>query len=112
MIKASKAVATITGTVGFEALLSSKPVLLFGYAWYKDCPYAYFIDSVKYCREVLNNIKNDILFDENKIINFLKSFEQASVHGYIGIKTKLGVTSSLKEDQSMDNLLNTLTENN
>jgi hypothetical protein len=37
LIDHSEAVATVTGTGGWEALLREKPVLVFGYAWYKDC---------------------------------------------------------------------------
>jgi len=36
LIKASKGVATITGTAGWEALFHGKPVLVFGYAWYRE----------------------------------------------------------------------------
>lgn len=40
LIKGSIGVATITGTVGWEALFNGKPVIAFGLAWYR------FIDGV------------------------------------------------------------------
>ena len=36
LTKACKFVATITGTVGWEAICQGKPVLVFGYAWYRN----------------------------------------------------------------------------
>lgn len=38
LIKESAAVATLTGTIGFEALREGKPVITFGLAWYNFLP--------------------------------------------------------------------------
>ena len=38
LIAKSRAVATITGTAGWEALQMGKPVICFGYAWYRSFP--------------------------------------------------------------------------
>ena len=38
LIKYSKFVSTITGTVGWEAITGGKNVLIFGYAWYRTLP--------------------------------------------------------------------------
>ncbi|MFJ9534506.1 hypothetical protein [Herbaspirillum sp. NPDC101396] len=37
MVRNARAVATVTGSVGWDALCSGVPVLLFGAAWYRDC---------------------------------------------------------------------------
>lgn len=50
------AVATLTGTVGFEALWFSKPVLMFGYGYYRDAPGVYFIDSVTSAQTAANEL--------------------------------------------------------
>ncbi|MBL8956839.1 MAG: hypothetical protein JNK82_39060 [Myxococcaceae bacterium] len=39
----SRAVATVTGTSGWEALQMGKPVLVFGSAWFSSCPGVYRI---------------------------------------------------------------------
>ena len=36
LIKGSIAVSTVTGTAGWEALFYKKPVLIFGFAWYRE----------------------------------------------------------------------------
>ena len=36
LIRGSVGVATITGTAGWEALFNNKPVMVFGYAWYRE----------------------------------------------------------------------------
>ncbi|MEM7471498.1 MAG: hypothetical protein AAF340_09120 [Pseudomonadota bacterium] len=37
LIERSQLVATITGTVGWEAIKAGKPCLSFGYSWYRSC---------------------------------------------------------------------------
>lgn len=37
LVRGARAVATVTGSVGWDALCSGIPVLLFGAAWYRDC---------------------------------------------------------------------------
>lgn len=41
LIRGSEAVATITGTAGWEALQMGKPVICFGSAWYRSLPGAF-----------------------------------------------------------------------
>ena len=36
LIKNCQAVATVTGTAGWEAVLRLKPAIVFGYAWYRE----------------------------------------------------------------------------
>lgn len=71
------AVATVTGTVGFEALWFGRPVLLFGYGYYRDAPGVYFIDSVAAAcacvDKILNKEKVDDLRPLLKYMVLLKS---------------------------------------
>jgi hypothetical protein len=45
MVQGARAVATVTGSVGWEALCTGVPVLLFGAAWYRDCGGALAVTS-------------------------------------------------------------------
>jgi capsule polysaccharide export protein KpsC/LpsZ len=78
----SRAVATVAGTAGWEAVLRRKPVLIFGYVWYRDCPGLFKVNDVESCREALEKIAGGFRVEEQKIINYLKSFDEATTHGY------------------------------
>ena len=50
LISKSKLVATVTGSIGWEALVQGIPVLLFGQAYYIGCNATRHIDSIESCR--------------------------------------------------------------
>lgn len=56
LIDKSIAIATITGTVGFEAIARGKPALIFGEVWYDRCQNAYKIADLNSCRAALQRI--------------------------------------------------------
>jgi len=83
-IKNSSAVATVTGTAGWEAFLNKKPVLMFGENFYKAAPGVFSIQSSE--DFILSNKK---IFDENFKIEtdmihaFLKSMQEISFEGWV-----------------------------
>jgi len=50
----AKIIATITGTVGFEAISGGKPVITFGYSWYNNLPGVYRFCATLDISEVIN----------------------------------------------------------
>lgn len=52
-----QAVATVTGTAGWEGLRRGKPAIVFGNAWYRNCPGVAAVDGVESTRHVLNEIE-------------------------------------------------------
>lgn len=100
------AVATVTGTAGWEALLRKKPVLIFGYPWYRDCESVFRIRSVETCQEAFAKIQNGFTVEESDIIRFLKSFDEATFHGYI--ESFVNKISKLDEKENRVNIVNTL----
>ena len=64
LLRHSQAVATITGTAGWEAILAGKPVIIFGSAWYKSLYGAFDVRK-----------KN---FDWEKIESFIADFDCVS----------------------------------
>lgn len=75
LIDKSFAVATCTGTAGWEAVLKGKPCLLFGSIHYQYAPYVYKIDSVDDCIKAVEKIKK-LKINKNKIIAYLKGLEE------------------------------------
>ena len=85
LINGAKAVATITGTVGWESLVKGKPVLLFGNIFYKFFPKLVFnIKSVEDCQNAFNIIKKQKPLETKEIkklfFNYLYAIEKAREH--------------------------------
>jgi capsule polysaccharide export protein KpsC/LpsZ len=84
LIKNSCCVATVSGTAGWEALFSDKPVLLFGYNFYMYAPYVYSIKSDKDCKQALHEVLDKAFhFDEDKFKIFLNAVADTCIHGFI-----------------------------
>lgn len=80
LIDNAKAVATITGTSGWEGLVRGKPVLCFGAAWYGMCKGAYVIAE----REDAANAFHDIAIGARP--------SQSDVDAYAGALQDIGQT--------------------
>ncbi len=83
LIDNSIACCTTTGTAGWEAILRSKPTLLFGYPWYRDCEGVFQIRSIQDCRDALKMIGSGYQIDERKVNLFLRATEETCCRGYI-----------------------------
>ncbi len=79
-----KAVATATGSVGFEALFRGRPVFLFGSRFYQYARGVYRTRSVAELRSAVDDVfakgRTPSLVDARI---FLKAMEDASVHGQL-----------------------------
>jgi len=83
LINNAQAVATVTGTAGWEAVLRSKPALSFGHGWYRDCPGIFRVNSVESCKEIINRIiSGSVLVKQQDIVNYLGALDRVSFHGY------------------------------
>ncbi|OGF62501.1 hypothetical protein A2926_03505 [Candidatus Giovannonibacteria bacterium RIFCSPLOWO2_01_FULL_44_40] len=102
LINESQAVATVTGAPGWEAVLRSKPAIVFGYPWYYDCPGLLHVKDFDSCREAVEKIKNGFKIDHRPIINYLKSFGEAAIRGYIA--PSAGAGSGLSNADSVKNI--------
>lgn len=56
LIRHAKAVATLTGTAGFEALFFGTPVIMFGHRFYQYAPGVFRVRSREDCRTALEHI--------------------------------------------------------
>ncbi len=56
LIAHARAVATVTGTVGWEALQMGLPTMVFGYPWYAGAPDLRHVRGERDCRRVLADV--------------------------------------------------------
>jgi len=102
LIDNAKAVATVTGTVGLEAVIRSKPVLCFGYAWYRLCEGVMDIKQVEELESALCRLEEGYIVDNQKVDAFLYAIEKISFPAYLNPGNKLGV--SFNETENINNL--------
>lgn len=83
LIDHSKAVVTITGTAGWEAVVRGKPTLIFGHAWYKYCEGVFYVPSLDECKNTLQKIQAGYTIDHELIRLFLSAVQQIGVNAYV-----------------------------
>ena len=76
LIKKSSAVATITGTAGWEALRMKKPVIVFGTPFWRELPGAFHISD----QPIWLDIKN-FVYDQNKLHEAVKKLSHFAHDG-------------------------------
>ena len=109
LIKHSKAISTVTGTVGWEAIVRQKPVIAFGLSWYEN-----------YTKGVLRITDGE---SENKIMDFIQNYkyDEHSLKAYlaaVGKETRLAYyfknmykdVVNLSEEECINNIVNSIIE--
>ena len=83
LIDKSQCVATVNGTTNWEAVLRGKPSLVFGYAWYREAPGVFKVNNAEACKVALKEIIDGrVQVARQDIINYLFSFDKASIRAY------------------------------
>jgi len=73
LIAKARAVATITGTSGWQALQRGISPLVFGYAWYLRAPGVIRVDGVESCASALDRIsKGEVAVDVDLVGRYLR----------------------------------------
>ena len=104
LIKHCRAVLTISGTAGWEALFHEKPVLLCGNNFYQYAPGVFHIVSESDLKNALSIINGDkFIYDENKLKAYLNSVEKTSIHGFVD--SVYSSTSSFSFIESNENII-------
>lgn len=108
LIAHAQTVATITGTAGWETLFRLKKPLIFGYPWYLPAPQLLRVRSVEDCKKAFNVLLNSPTFPQSELLTLLKSFEEATLRGYIGeIRDHLGLVPfdvPVSREESMESI--------
>lgn len=106
----SQAVATLTGTIGFESAVRGKPVLAFGNAWYSPLESVFSVTNRAELDSALSKIKDGIKIELNDIYRYLAHLEKkVGIHAYHykGIKE----SSNITEKESVDALSKSIIDN-
>ena len=74
----SQAVATATGTIGWESLLRGKPVLVFGTAWYTGCDSIFKIETYDDCVNAIRKVREGFIPDQLDIERYVAAVEESS----------------------------------
>jgi len=93
------AVATATGTAGFEGVFQGKPTLLFGHRYFQYAPGIFQIHSTEDCRKALSLILEEgVSPTKEEMSLYMNALAKCSVHGYSDLRRKGG--SKLSEDEN------------
>lgn len=79
----SLAVVTCTGSIGWEALIRCKPVIMFGNYFYQNAPGCFTVKSKKDLQNALNIILNGYKVEINEIDSFFQKVYDYSYFGFI-----------------------------
>jgi hypothetical protein len=95
LIKNAKAISTIVGTVGWEAMAMGKPVIAFGLIWYEKYEGVLKITNEQTASKIMEFI-NNFKFEKNKLMAYLNAFCKTSDFMYVYIETigKVDITEN------------------
>ena len=82
------AIATVTGSVGWQAVNRGKPALVFGNPWYLGCEGIFSIRSSKDCLHALKKIQDGYQVNDHKVRVFATALENVGIKLDLEGKTK------------------------
>lgn len=97
LIDRARAVATITSTMGWEALIRGVPALVFGLAWYADCEGVYYTPDLASLKRAIAKIANGTSVNLDHVHLYIQALLECTVDGVVGGPDNLsyfGVTAS------------------
>lgn len=83
LIDNARAVATVTGTSGWEAIARGVPVLCFGIAWYQGCDGVFDARRFEGLRAGVEAIVAGARPDATKVELFLRAVEMVGIQGFV-----------------------------
>lgn len=83
LVRKARAVATVTGSVGWDALCSEVPVLAFGAAWYRDCPGVFNVSGTGDLKEAIALIESGFTPDKTGLSKYCLALSKACVPGVL-----------------------------
>ncbi|MFH1822588.1 MAG: hypothetical protein ABH830_02710, partial [Patescibacteria group bacterium] len=97
LIAHAQAVATATGTAGWEAIARNKPALIFGYPWYMYCDGVFQVKDVLTCKKAIEKIQAGFTPDAQKVLNYLIALDKITIKANIMPYHQKNSTLSMEE---------------
>lgn len=72
----ARAVASISGTSCWEAVMRGTPALVFGHTWYNGCEGMFFTPTLNDCTEAIQKIEQGYEVDHRKVRLFIQAIEE------------------------------------
>lgn len=86
IFKLSEVIATISGTVGFEAICHGKPVLVFGEPFYMHYKSSIKINDDSDFLNYIKNIDQTVIEDDSQLNKFLNNCEKYFHYGFMNME--------------------------
>lgn len=111
LVNHARAVSTVTGTIGLEALFRGKPVLVFGFPWYKEAEGVFLVQSVSEAKDAIQRIDDGCIVSQQSLPRLLKSLEEASISGFYEKPDRLpdGHPCKLSKREAQNNIIKSIT---
>lgn len=108
LVNKAQAVVTLTGFIGIEALLRSLPTIIFGAAWYQECPGVMHVKSKNELRTAINSIAAGTKPKMQEVLMFLGALEDAGKSCYSN--TSFSDAINISSDQLVERLYSLMIE--
>ena len=104
LIDNARAVATVTGTVGWEAIVRGVPALVFGSPWYRACEGVWLVPTEQALRDALRWIEAGVRPDYRKVRLFIHALELVCARAGLGYGTPDEAELGLTHEETVDRL--------
>jgi capsule polysaccharide modification protein KpsS len=106
LIKHAEAVATVTGTAGWEAINMGTPAIIFGNAWYRVCSGTMYVENLSELRDAVQSVVDGMSVHDSDARRFAAAVESI---GY-RIPKKGPESHHLDSSEIVDRYVEALTE--
>lgn len=103
LIDHSKAVSTITGTVGWEAMVRHKPVIVFGLCWFENYSSGVLRITDERSAENMLQFIEDYQYNENSLLAYLAAVGKNTSRAYY-FKASHKDSLNLSEEECVNNI--------
>lgn len=101
LIDQSAIVATVAGSVGWEAINRGKPAMIFGDAWYEGCEGAYRIRTAAECRRVLSAAQAGPPPDAGKVRHFVAALDEVAIRAVLEPRLEMPGDIDMRDNASV-----------